>query len=198
MNVLDGVEDNYNFNFFVLKPCAIFIKFKKNMNKHKYISMLDHFCDFIGKQRKKIEKSGHYDKMNFNEIKRVHKGLGSQDIFGLECTKFKGLDDKYIAITFRGQKVGLLRLLHHNFVGDIEKDDKIIYQCPNKGNCCTLSHHRFEKKISNNNKNGQRSGQQVCEESKRISDEIRRAKEAENAGAGNEGAGNEGADEAIG
>ena len=119
---------------------------------NNFVSPNDLFCEFLSKQRDNIPDNYCYGKMNFTEMKRVHKHFKRQDIFGTECTKYDDLTSNYISITFRGKKVSLLRLLHHNFVGDIEKGDKINYHCSKKGNCCSINHHSFTKKIVDNNK----------------------------------------------
>lgn len=106
------------------------------------------FQELIKNQRKNltIEK-----KLKLSDLKRISSYL-SHSIFTNECciwngyiTEFKN-NSYYINFYFNGKKHALHRLLYYNFVGEIEDNEYLKYNCQNKGRCCCLTH--FSKIIT--------------------------------------------------
>ena len=89
-------------------------------------------------KRKDIGDSGHYGELTQPDVIRLDKYIGG-DIFGDTCVEWIGeRKNTYSTLSFRRKKVSLLRLLYHNYIGDVE-GVKII-QCEKTKNCCTISH----------------------------------------------------------
>jgi hypothetical protein len=100
------------------------------------------FQELIKNQKKTSDSSKRF---SLSDIKRVSTYL-NKSIFTEECslwtgyvTEFKN-NSHYINFYFNGKKQVLHRLLYYNFIGEITDDEYLKYSCPNKGNCCTLSH----------------------------------------------------------
>lgn len=102
---------------------------------------MDNIPDLLRNQRKNIKISGNYGKMSFYDIKRFDKYTGG-NVFGDDCVKYYGdlKDYKTSIFSYRGKKVSLYRLLYHNFIGDINRRDKLCLECPNKPLCCNINH----------------------------------------------------------
>lgn len=97
-------------------------------------------------------------KLNLSHINRICKNL-NESIFGNECslwrgyvTKLKNNKDKYINFYFNGKKCALHRLLYLNYVGSLEHNEYLKYNCENKGLCCNINHYEKVTKNSNNGK----------------------------------------------
>jgi len=100
--------------------------------------------DLMSKQRKDIETSTKYEKMNFNEILRLDKFLKGS-IFSDDCSFYSGTSvGDYSTFTLRGFKVSLLRLLYHNYVACINTTDIIEYLCNNPKTCCSIKHFKIK------------------------------------------------------
>lgn len=46
----------------------------------------------------------------------------------------------YINFYFKKRKAALHRLLYMNFVGDLNDDEYLKFNCENKGKCCNINH----------------------------------------------------------
>jgi hypothetical protein len=114
------------------------------------------FQELIKNQRKDLLVG---KKLDFSDLKRISSYL-SKSIFQNECsiwngyiTEFKN-NSFYINFYFNGKKQALHRLLYYNFVGDIEDNEYLKYNCINKGKCCCINHFSKSKNdlidISNN------------------------------------------------
>ena len=108
--------------------------------------------ELLNKQKSDVK---HDKKLNLSHINRICKNLNSS-IFGDECslwrgyvTKLKNNKDKYINFYFNGKKCALHRLLYLNYVGSLEHNEYLKYNCENKGLCCNINH--YEKVVKNNN-----------------------------------------------
>jgi hypothetical protein len=106
------------------------------------------FIKFIEKQRKDIKAFKLYDKMYYDDMKRIHMIMGSVDIFGDECVVYDGKFKKnnYIVLSFNGKKVSLLKLLYLNYVDDLDNDAKYVSFCNNKGLCMCLNHFTYKSR----------------------------------------------------
>lgn len=96
----------------------------------------------IQNQRKDIKKSGNYSKMGFRDLKRLDTYVQGGDMFiNDECIRYTGELKKNTAIfSFKGKKVSLHRLLYHNYINPIARNDVIKFKCPNSGICANINH----------------------------------------------------------
>jgi hypothetical protein len=111
------------------------------------------FQELIRNQRKDLvlEK-----KLKLSDLKRISSYL-STSIFENNCSIWNGYISEfknnsfYINFYFNGKKHALHRLLYYNFIGNIDDNEYLKYNCINKGKCCCLKHFHLinneEKKI---------------------------------------------------
>ena len=98
-------------------------------------------------QRKNLIDVGNYGKLDFNDIKRLDLYINGNIFDDKSCSLYTGeIKKKYSTISYKGKKVSVLRILYHNFVDDINKDDILEYICEYPGLCCTLSHFKIKNK----------------------------------------------------
>ena len=101
----------------------------------------------IQNQREDIRKSGNYSKMSFRDLKRLDMYVQG-DMFDddNQCIRYIGELKKNTAIfSFKGKKVSLHRLIYHNFIDHIVRNDIIKFKCPNKGICSNINHIYLKK-----------------------------------------------------
>ena len=98
---------------------------------------------FVRNQRKDCVSTKNYAKLNFQELMRIHLFMHSPNIFGNECTIYthEKLKKSYVAVSYNGRKVSLLRLLYLNFVDDIKDNDVLKCSCEHQGVCMTMAHY---------------------------------------------------------
>lgn len=102
------------------------------------------FIKFLENQKQFIPSYQNYGKMLFEDIQRIEKNI-QKDIFLDECTLYKGeIKNGFASISYKGKKVSVQRLLYHNYIGMIKRNQFIRYSCENKGICCTLKHFIVE------------------------------------------------------
>lgn len=95
----------------------------------------------IKRQRNDIKKSGNYNKMTFRDLKRLDNYIEGNIFTSDDCVRYTGELKKNTAIfSFKGKKVSLHRLMYHNFIDHITRNDIIKFKCPNKGICANLTH----------------------------------------------------------
>ena len=114
------------------------------------------FINLIKKQKNNIPNVGNYSKLTFDDIKRLDKYIKGNIFNSYACCIYKGeLKKAYATISFKGKKVSVHRLLYHNYIDNITKDDYVYFSCYNKGACCNLNHFKIlkNKKKPNINKN---------------------------------------------
>lgn len=105
------------------------------------------FKFMIQNQRDDITKVGNYDKLSFQDIKRLDTYIHGNIFQSKHCCLYSGeIKNKYSTISFNRKKVSVLRLLYHNYVNDIELNDKLEYTCENAGVCCNLNHFKVKNK----------------------------------------------------
>lgn len=98
------------------------------------------FLKFLENQKDSIPNYQNYGKMSFEDIQRIEKNI-QKDIFDKECCLYKGeIKNGFASISFKGKKVSVQRLLYHNYIGTIRRNQIIYYSCDNKGLCCCLDH----------------------------------------------------------
>ena len=98
------------------------------------------FLKFLENQKKHIPTYQNYGKMFFEDIQRIEKNI-QKDIFANTCCLYKGeIKNGFASISFKGKKVSVQRLLYHNYIGEIKRNQIIKYTCENKGTCCCLNH----------------------------------------------------------
>lgn len=86
-------------------------------------------------------------KLTMSDLKRISGNL-NDDIFGDNCSIWKGSitninnekKNNYISFFYKNKKVALHRLLYSNYIGVLNDNEYIKYNCINKGSCCTLKH----------------------------------------------------------
>lgn len=115
--------------------------------------------EMVNKQLKNIP---HDKKLNYTDMKRIIDGTKKSIFDGDECCLWsKSLTNKknksnsqcYINFWLKGDKKPLHRILHINYVDNLESNHYIKYICDNKGVCCNINHFKkVEKKIKNEKK----------------------------------------------
>lgn len=108
--------------------------------------MFDLYLLLFKNQRKDIEKSGSYERIKLDEIKRLDKNIYENFFDSDECVLYHGeVKNNYATISFKKKKVSVHRLIYHNYVGHISNSDKIEFLCDKKGNCCNIKHFTIKK-----------------------------------------------------
>ena len=99
------------------------------------------FLKFLEYQKDSVPIYQNYGKMTFEDIQRVEKNI-QKDIFDKDiCCLYKGeIKNGFASISYKGKKVSVQRLLYHNYIGPIRRNQIIQYKCENKGTCCCLKH----------------------------------------------------------
>jgi hypothetical protein len=101
--------------------------------------------ELLQNQRKDIPSD---KKLLYNDLKRISKYLPNS-IFNDNCslwngyiTNIKGVnnDNQYINFYFKRKKHALHRLLYINFIGELNDNEYIKFNCMNKGKCCNIHH----------------------------------------------------------
>lgn len=102
----------------------------------------------INNQRQDIKKSGNYSKMSFRDLKRLDTYVQGDMFVDEECVRYTGELKKNTAIfSFKGRKVSLHRLLYHNYVNSITRNDIIKFKCPNIGICANINHIYLKNEV---------------------------------------------------
>jgi hypothetical protein len=108
--------------------------------------MFDLYLLLFKKQRKGIKKSGSYERIKLDEIKRLDKNIYENFFDSPDCVLYHGeVKNNYATISFKKKKVSVHRLIYHNYIGHIGNDDKIEFLCDMKGSCCNINHFRIKK-----------------------------------------------------
>jgi len=98
------------------------------------------FLKFLENQKDSIPTYQNYGKMFFEDIQRLELNI-KDDIFSDHCCIYNGeIKNGFASISFKGKKVSVQRLLYHNYIGTIRRNQIIKYSCENKGICCCLNH----------------------------------------------------------
>jgi hypothetical protein len=113
------------------------------------ITKKDLLDELVIKQKKNISDEF---LLSFRDLNRITKNINTS-LFGKECCLWNGYvisrkNKFYIHFFFRKSKVSLIRLLYHNYVGKIEKNEYVQNECENGGKCCNITHY---KKYLNDN-----------------------------------------------
>lgn len=95
---------------------------------------------------KQLDCSEDY-KLTEKDLKRLLNKIDG-NIFSNECVIYKGfvnnLDNpkrtSYVNFHFNNKKIALHRLLHINFVGELNDNVYLKFICKNKGKCCNINH----------------------------------------------------------
>ena len=112
------------------------------------MSLQDQLRNLLSHQRKDVNDIGLYGKLEFDDMKRLDRFIQGDPTSSMDCCLFLGKKKgTYCYFSFRGKKVSILRLMYHNFVGDLEPIHKIGHTCDNKGICCNLQHYYMENQI---------------------------------------------------
>ena len=101
-----------------------------------------------------LRNVNHLKKLSYNDIKRIIKNIDTT-IFSKKCCIWKGYvanidtnKSAYINFYFREKKLALHRLLYSNYIGPINDNEYIKFNCKNKGKCCAINHLvKYEKDI---------------------------------------------------
>ena len=99
------------------------------------------FLKFLEYQKDSVPTYQNYGKMSFEDIQRIEKNI-QKDIFDVDiCCLYKGeIKNGFASISYKSKKVSVQRLLYHNYIGTIRRNQIIQYTCENKGLCCCLKH----------------------------------------------------------
>jgi hypothetical protein len=109
--------------------------------------------EIIGRQLDNISSDR---KLQSKDIMRICKNI-DRSIFdrhgcclwGGHVTNMNNLNKgRYVNFYFRRKKVALHRLLYVNFIGKLNEDEYLKFNCDNKGICCNIRHlkkFRYQK-----------------------------------------------------
>lgn len=103
------------------------------------------FKELVVKQKKDIPTN---KKLQLSDIKRIARRISGSISDPNKCSIWSGYitninnaaKGTYINFYFRKKKVALHRLLYINFVGPLEDDEYLKFNCENKGKCCNVYH----------------------------------------------------------
>jgi hypothetical protein len=124
---------------------------------YKYENNSDNFFkELLSKQLKILPTN---KKLQYNDLKRISKYIFSSIFDENNCSIWNGyitnakIKSKvtYINFYFRKNKVALHRLLYINFVGELDNNEYLKFNCNNKGKCCNIYHmnkFKYNKSIN--------------------------------------------------
>ncbi|AYV84233.1 MAG: hypothetical protein Hyperionvirus20_11 [Hyperionvirus sp.] len=124
----------------------------KNKNTEKI------FRDLVSKQLRNIPTN---KKLQLSDIKRIARRINGSVSDPNKCAIWSGYitninnasKGTYVNFYFRKKKVALHRLLYINFIGDLEDDEYLKFNCENKGKCCNVHHmNKFKYNTVDQNK----------------------------------------------
>lgn len=103
------------------------------------------YKELIAKQKKDIPTN---KKLQLSDIKRISRRISNSILDPNKCSIWNGYitninnttKGTYVNFYFRKKKVALHRLLYINFVGTLEDDEYLKFNCENKGRCCNVYH----------------------------------------------------------
>ena len=103
------------------------------------------FKELVAKQKKDIPTN---KKLQLSDIKRIARRISGSISDPNKCSIWSGYitninnaaKGTYVNFYFRKKKVALHRLLYINFVGPLEDDEYLKFNCENKGKCCNVHH----------------------------------------------------------
>lgn len=103
------------------------------------------FKELVTKQKKDIPTN---KKLQLSDIKRIARRISGSISDPNKCSIWSGYitninnaaKGTYVNFYFRKKKVALHRLLYINFVGPLEDDEYLKFNCENKGKCCNVNH----------------------------------------------------------
>jgi hypothetical protein len=134
-----------------------------NLNNEKI------FRELVGRQIKNIVSN---KKLQVGDIKRIARKINTSIFDENVCAIWNGYitninnasKGTYVNFYFRKKKVALHRLLYSNFVGELNEDEYLKFNCENKGKCCNI-HHMNKFKYNtieavDNDKNSQNQNKQ--------------------------------------
>lgn len=117
----------------------------------------DKLSSMVEYQRAEVRTVGNYGKLELEDMCRIASKTPVDIFFSHNCIKYNGYirtkklknGDTTLCefqVSFRGKKVLLNRLLYHNFIEHVDRDEIVINTCLRKGTCCNIRHL---KKIKN-------------------------------------------------
>jgi len=103
------------------------------------------FKELISRQIKTVPAN---KKLHYADMKRICKYVSGSIFDENKCCIWNGYvtnsnnnnKGTYINFYFKKRKAALHRLLFSNFVGELEPDEYLKFNCENKGNCCNITH----------------------------------------------------------
>jgi len=108
--------------------------------------------EMIKKQRKYIEID---NKLYLKDMQRICENIDTSIFNKDECCIWKGsktekMNNKgyYINFYFNKKKMSLHRILYLNYIDDLNKNEYLKFNCPNKGICCNINHFNKINKVN--------------------------------------------------
>lgn len=103
------------------------------------------FRELVSKQLRNIPTN---KKLQLSDIKRIARRISGPISDPNKCSIWSGYitninnaaKGTYVNFYFRKKKVALHRLLYINFIGDLDDDEYLKFNCDNKGKCCNVHH----------------------------------------------------------
>jgi hypothetical protein len=122
-------------------------------NNTKYSSEL--LKELVDKQLNNIPENW---KLDVDDMKRICECISSSIFDKNECCVWNGdmtntHKNAHINFYFQNKKVSLHRLLYINYVGSLESDEYLKFNCINKDECCNVNHCTVKQDNDNNDDN---------------------------------------------
>lgn len=103
------------------------------------------FRELVSKQLRNIPTN---KKLQLSDVKRIARRISGSISDLNKCSIWSGYitninnaaKGTYVNFYFRKKKVALHRLLYINFVGNLDDDEYLKFNCENKGKCCNVHH----------------------------------------------------------
>lgn len=142
------------------------------------------FRELVSKQLRNIPTN---KKLQLSDIKRIARRISGSISDPNKCSIWSGYitninnaaKGTYVNFYFRKKKVALHRLLYINFVGDLDDDEYLKFNCENKGKCCNVHHmnkFKYNTVDMNSNSEKDRTESDMSESSDDDDDETKSSK----------------------
>lgn len=125
----------------------------------------DLLVELLSKQLPNVPKDR---KLSYIDLRRVCKFIAASVFDDNKCCIWNSYitnennttKGSYINFYFRKRKAALHRLLYINFIGELNKNEYLKFNCDNKGKCCTVSHlkkFKYNKSETSNTKDNKQN-----------------------------------------
>lgn len=129
------------------------------------------FLELINKQNENVTSNL---KLDVKSLQRVSRYI-NESLFGDKCviwqgyiTHIKNTNINYVNFFFNGKKHALHRLLYLNYIGELNNNEYLKYNCSNKGKCCNINHIYKINSYKNEDNNQDNNNQDNKQDNKKV------------------------------